>query len=163
MAHCRLEFAKVVADHHLVTMLRPAPIFLSSAPKVKCASFRTQETIEARCQSIFVVVPNPMHRSILLCLAGLALVAGLRDFPSDTGSINLDIYGKHKSECEHKTYRKYVLKLVKETPFAGLFRDVKNQVILSKEWQLGALESLYFSYLALIMHQFCIYLSIIHT
>lgn len=67
-------------------------------------------------------------RSLFLCFLGVALVASLSDLPLHANlNGSLDKKGRSSSDCERKSYRKNVLKLVKETPFAGLFRDVKNQ------------------------------------
>ncbi len=78
-----------------------------------------------------IIITNypTMLRSLLLCFLGIALVASLTDLPLNANLIgsSLDKKGGSSSDCESKSYRKNVLKLIKETPFAGLFRDVKNQ------------------------------------
>jgi len=70
------------------------------------------------------------YRSLIVCFLGIALVASVSDLPLQAnlnGSGSFDKKGRRSSDCELKSYRKNVLKLVKETPFSGLFRDVKNQ------------------------------------
>ena len=127
IAHFSIYAAEIVADRRLVYASCFDLFSLWARQKSIHETFVHWRQLRYDPNPILYLF-NPMHRSSLLCLAGLALVAGLRDFPEDTVSITLGLEKKHKSECERKSYRKYVLKLVKETPFAGLFRDVKNQV-----------------------------------
>ena len=40
-----------------------------------------------------------------------------------------DVLDVGKSECDKRSRRKSTLKLIKETPFSGLFRDLKNSTV----------------------------------
>jgi hypothetical protein len=69
-----------------------------------------------------------MFRSLFVCILGIGLVASLSDLPLHANlNGSFDKKGGSSSDCERKSYRKNVLKLIKETSFSGLFRDVKNQ------------------------------------
>lgn len=78
------------------------------------------------CLVIVIINCRTMLRTLLWCYLGIALAAGLQQ----DGQLNFEIGSldkKSSSDCEVKSYKKNVLKLVKETPFAGLFRENKNQ------------------------------------
>lgn len=79
-----------------------------------------------------------MRAPLLACLALLGLLCRAAQGVSDPRESALrlglglgsgDDEKPGKTICESRKHRKATMKLVKETPFVGLFRDLKNQSI----------------------------------
>lgn len=62
-----------------------------------------------------------MNSHVLSGVVLLALVLGAAAAP--------DVRAVGRTECEKRSWRKSTLKLIKETPFSGLFRDLKNSTV----------------------------------
>jgi hypothetical protein len=66
-------------------------------------------------------VLSAMKHHVMRSLVLLALVFCAAAAP--------DVLDVGKSECDKRSRRKSTLKLIKETPFSGLFRDLKNSTV----------------------------------
>ena len=52
-----------------------------------------------------------------------------------------DVLDVGRSECDKRSRRKSTLKLIKETPFSGLFRDLKNSTVFEASGEFKPLVS----------------------